>query len=470
MSKSYECCIIGAGPAGLGAALELTKNGVRDIVIIDKNSSVGGLSRTDVFLGARFDIGPHCFFSVDEEISQIWRSVLGNDFKKHQRLTRFFYNNKYFIYPIRVLDILRSLGPVESLRIVWSFFLAQLVRKKKAVTAEDWLIQKFGHRLYDVFFKSYVEKVFGVSCKELSAEWASQRIKGVDVIEVLKYALLGKRKPIKSFFGGFEYPVLGAGQMYEALSDKVVAAGADLMLNCRVTTFNRQENSIVSVDVIDQQGRPISIKAKQFFSSIPLKHFFQKLNPPDTSQINEAVDKIKYRDHITINLLINKDPVFFDQWIYVHSPEIQIVKLSNYNNFSSKMSGGPGKTALSAGYFATQGEGLWNESDENLKRMAQEDVEKMGLISKEDVLGCWVVRETEAYPVYYHGFLEYYNLLKSRVDEFTNFYTIGRAGMHQHNNMDYAMKSGILAARNYLKLQEKPYLLWNINPDNSWKS
>jgi len=315
IEKSYECCIIGAGPAGLGAALELIKGGVSSIAIIDKNLSAGGLSRTDIFSGARFDIGPHCFFSHDEEINKIWKSILGNDLQPHQRLTRFYYNNKYFVYPVKPLDVLKNLGLAESLNIVNSFLFSRLTGGGKAVTCEDWIISKFGRRLYDVFFKSYIEKVWGVSCKEIGAEWAEQRIKGVSVPEVLRHAFFGKRKQNKSFFGRFEYPLQGAGQVYRVMADRAVACGADLMLNCKVIKYNRQGNTITSVEAVDAQGRLINIEAKQFFSSIPLKHFFKMLNPLDTGKINEAADKLRYRAHITVNLLVSRNPVFLDQWI-----------------------------------------------------------------------------------------------------------------------------------------------------------
>ena len=307
--------------------------------------------------------------------------------------------------------------------------------------------------------------MWGVSCKEIGADWAEQRIKGVNVPEVLRRAFFGKKKNIKSFFGRFEYPLEGSGHVYQIMADRAVACGADLMLNCKVTKYNRQNNMITSVDAIDAQGCLMEIKAKQFFSSIPLKHFFKLLNPPDESKANTAADNLRYRAHITVNLLVKKNPVFHDQWIYVHSPGIEIVKLTNYNNFSPLMSGNAGKTALSAGYFAFEGKGIWNESDEELKRRAESDVQKMGLVKAEEIEGSWVVRETEAYPIYDLGFGEHYKLLKARVDEFENFYSIGRAGMHQHNNMDYSMKSGMLAARNYLRPADKPYVIWDVNPD-----
>ena len=464
MPIKYECCIIGAGPAGLGAALELSKHGVRNTVIIDKNNSVGGLSRTHCFDGARFDIGPHCFFTDDNEINQIWHDTLGGDFQTVSRLTRVFYKNKYFSYPIRPLEVLTKLGPIESLDIILSFIYSQ-VSRNKIVTSEDWIIRKFGRNLYKAFFKTYIEKIWGIPCNQIGAEWAAQRIKGLDALEVIRHALLGEKRKIKSLFEKFEYPALGAGQMYEAICDRVKSQGVKLMLNSKLVRYNRRNNSIESVDIIDADGKEINISAKQFFSSIPLKHFFQMLNPLDCGKINEAAGMLRYRDHIAVNLLVKKRELFPDQWIYVHSPEVQIVKLANYNNFSKKMVENNAETALGVGYFTFKNNGLWNEPDESLAQLAINELNKMGLTIKNDIQSYRVVRETETYPVYYLGFQKYYDSLKSRVDQFTNFYSIGRAGMHQHNNMDCSLKSGILAARNYLELPGAPYALWDINID-----
>jgi len=469
-SKSYECCIIGAGPAGLGVGYELVKYGVTDILIIDKNKKVGGLARTEILDENRFDIGPHRFFTKNNEVNRIWHDTLGSNFQPVSRLTRIYYKNKYFNYPIKPADVLTKLGLLDSINSILSFFSSQISKKNNPITFEDWIVQKFGRKLYETFFKTYTEKVWGIPCNQITAEWAAQRIKGLDALEVLKNALFGdKKKKIKTLVEEFYFPVLGTGQMYEAMCDKIVSQGAELMLESRVIRFNRQDNTIISIDVLKPNGEEINIVAKQFFSSIPLAHYFRMLNPADSSQISYAAEMLKYRNHITIDLLIGRKEVFPDQWIYVHSPDVRIARIANYKNFSKKMVKDENTTALSVEYFACTFDDLWNKRDELLTDMAVNELEKMRVIEKREVLNSRVIRETEAYPIYYLGFQDHYNLVKSRVGQFVNFYSIGRAGMHKYNNQDHSLISGILAARNYLKLPGSPFKLWDINVDAEYQ-
>ena len=246
-SKSYECCILGAGPAGLGAALELTKHGINDILIIDRNKVVGGLSRTEVFNGVRFDVGPHRFFKKNKIVNRIWHEILGTDFRPVTRLTRIYYKNKYINYPIKTFDVLTKLGLTESLHAILSFASSKIGKRNEPITFEKWITQKFGRKLYEVFYKTYTEKVWGIPCNQIGAEWATQRIKGLDIIQVLKNSFLGgKNKKIKTLVEEFYYPALGAGQMYEAMCDKVVSHGAEILLDSRVVSFNHQNNIIFS--------------------------------------------------------------------------------------------------------------------------------------------------------------------------------------------------------------------------------
>ena len=469
-TKQFECCIVGAGPAGLGAALELVEHGVTDILIIDKNTTVGGLSRTVIFDDVRFDIGPHRFFTRNKEVLKIWHDTLGSDFKPVSRLTRICYNGKFFGYPINPLEALVKLGPAESLRAGLSYIFSQIGIKNKAVTFEEWIVQRFGRKLYETFFKVYTEKVWGIPCNQIGAEWAAQRIKGLDAFEVIKNSLLGdKSRKIKTLVEEFDYPVLGAGEMYEALCDKVLSRGAKLMLDTRISGFNRQGQTIESVDVIQSDLSKTRIEARHFFSSIPLAHFFLMLDPPDPVPVNHAAKMLGYRDHITVQLLAGKLNLFPDQWIYIHSPDIQMARVANYNNFSKAMLGGKNKSALSAEYFVFKNTDLWNEPDERLGELAVNELSSMGLLDKKDVEKTWVVRESEAYPAYYMGYQKPYTLLKSRVNEFTNFYPIGRGGLHKYNNQDHSIMSGIVAARNYLKTPGSPYPLWDINIDAEYQ-
>jgi protoporphyrinogen oxidase len=391
---------------------------------------------------------------------------LGSDFQPVSRLTRIYYKDRYFNYPIKPTDVLIKLGALDSLNAILSFLSSQISKKNKPITFEDWIVQKFGRKLYEMFFKTYTEKVWGIPCDQVGAEWAAQRIKDLDAFEVLKNALFGdKKKKIKTLVEEFDFPVLGAGQMYEIMSDKLVSQGVELMIEAEVIKFNRQDNVIESIDVLKPDGEKINITAKQFFSSIPLAHYFKLLNPADSPQVSNAAERLRYRDHITVDLLIKRKIVFPDQWIYIHSPDVRIARIANYKNFSKAMVKDKNTTALSVEYFVFTCDDLWNKTDDLLVDMAINELEKMRLIEKREVVNAWVIRETEAYPIYYLGFQDHYNVLKSRIDQFDNFYSIGRAGMHKHNNQDHSLISGILAARNYLKLPGSPFTLWDVNVD-----
>ena len=449
--KSYECCIIGSGPAGLGVALELVKHGINNILIVDKNSSAGGLSRTNIFDGVRFDIGPHRFHTSNEEINKIWHDTLGGDFHLVSRMTRIFYKNKYFYYPLKAMNVLSGLGLAMSIRALASFIAAQIGKKKEAVSFEEWIVQRFGHMLYEDFFKVYTEKVWGIPCSQIDAQWASQRISGLNVWEAVKGALFcTKSTKIKTLVGRFNYPILGAGQMYEAISDKLVSQGVQVSFGSRAVSFNRKENSIQSVDIIGTDGRKSGIFAKHFFSSIPLADFFQLLSPQDSEAINNFANSLQYRDHIIVNLLVGRQKLIPDQWIYIHSPEFQLARMVNFNNFSNLMLGDKKGTALGVEYFVSQGKGLSNATDEVLKKLAVSELARLGILEVGEVENAWVVREQKAYPTYNIGFKEPCNALKSRIAEFNNFSSIGRAGTHTYNNQDDAMMSGILSARSYL--------------------
>ena len=466
-SISCECCIMGAGPAGLAAASELIKHGVNDILIIDKNKIVGGLSRTENYDGVRFDIGGHRFFTKNSEVDNLWHETLGDDFKPVQRLSRIFYRNRFFNYPLKPWDVFIKLGPYESLSTFFSLIQLWLNKPGTVITFEDWVVQKFGRKLYETFFKTYTEKVWGIPCDQISAEWSAQRIKGLDAMELIKSMLMtGKNKHrAKTLVEQFYFPTLGAGQMYEAMCDNAIKHGAKLLLESRITRIHRQDNTIKSIDILTPNGGTVNIAAQQFFSSVPLGHLFSMLTPTDSDIINHSAGMLKYRDHITVNLLLDNDNLFPDQWLYVHSPDIQMARLANYSNFSRKMIDKTGKTALSAEYFVFKGMGLWNESDRFLIALATRELKKIGLIKNNEVEKAWVVREAEAYPINYVGLNEHYDKIKTRVGQFTNLFSIGRAGMHKYNNMDHSILSGMLAARNYLKLPGSPYNLWKINID-----
>lgn len=464
--RSYECCILGAGPAGLGAAVELVKHGVTNILVIDRNAVVGGLARTEEFGNARFDVGPHRFFTKNPEVNQLWHDTLGSDFRPVDRLTRIYHKQKFFHYPIKPFDVVSKLGIVESTHALLSFVSARFSSRREALTFEDWITDRFGRKLYDTFFKTYTEKVWGIPGHQIGAEWAAQRIKGLDIVKVLKDSLLGgSRGTVKTLVDRFDYPVRGAGQMYEVMTEQTAGAGVEYLLGARVVSVNRANDRIVSVDVRTGGGQPVRIQANHFFSSLPMTHFVRMLDPTESEKVMKAAEALYYREHVTVDLLVSGRSPFPDQWIYVHSPDVQMARIANYNNFSPAMSPAPGRTALSVEYFTFQHEDLWKRPDGELVELAGEELARLKLLSPGQIEGAWVVRESESYPTYYMGFQGPYEILKHRLNELQNLSAIGRGGMYKYNNQDHSAYSGMLAARNYLKLPGSPYNLWNINID-----
>lgn len=469
-SRSFECCVLGAGPAGFGAALELCRHRVTDLLIIDRNKRVGGLARTELFGGARFDVGPHRFFTKSEEINRLWHDTLGTDFRPVDRLTRIYYKHKLFKYPLKAFDALIKLGPVESVQALGSFARAQLGKHADPSTFEEWITQKFGRKLYETFFKTYTEKIWGIPCSQVGAEWAAQRIKGLDVFEVLKNAVFtGLHKKPKTLVEQFDYPILGAGQMYEVMADQVVAQGAQIKLGTRVVAIHQQQNRVRSIEVLADNGEREEIFAEHFFSSIPLTKFIGMMDPVESDVIRQAAESLYYREHITVDLLVSGTDWFPDQWIYIHWPDVQMARLANYNNFSKAMVASPRMTALSVEYFVFQHDPLWHRSDPEIVAQAIDELEYVGLVKRNAVEQSWVVRETESYPTYYLGYAGPYETLKARLGQFTNLSPIGRGGMYKYNNQDHSIMSGLLAARNYLQLPGGPNNLWNINVDAEYQ-
>lgn len=469
MKIKNNIVIIGAGPAGLGCAFELTHHektsNQNAIVILDKNKTVGGLARTYEYKGYRFDVGPHRFYTKNHEVLQIWRKFLRHDLIEVTRLTRIFYKDKLFYYPVRLRDIVLKLGIWESFLTAISFIRAKLfLRHLRPKTFEDWIIKYFGQKLYQHFFKTYTEKVWGIPCSQIGSEWAAQRIKNLNFIEVVKTAIFGERtRQSKSLINKFYYPKKGAGYCYEKMADHVNKHNVRISLQSQVTKIIHTHSQIRSIEY-RQKGEQFNLPVDYLFSSIPLTQFILSLAPAPDRIVIEAAKKLSYRDHITVNLIIKRTSIFPDNWIYVHSPEVKMARITNYNNFSKEMVKNPRYSAVSVEYFAFQKDDLWRMSDQALITFAMQEMSRLKLAEINDLFDGFVVRETEAYPTYYLGHKYHFDILKNYTEQFSNLQLIGRGGMYRYNNMDHATYSGLLAARNYL-LGYKKYLVWNINED-----
>lgn len=455
--KSKRVAVIGAGPAGLGTAYELLKNKADEdfiLTIFEKNNIPGGLARTFKYKGAKFDLGPHRFYTKNSEVMGLWREVLSKDLAEVSRLTRILYRNKFFEYPIKVKDVIYNLGITETAEAMLSFLKAKVtLRSKKTKTFEDYITKNFGKKLYTIFFKTYTEKVWGIPCSQISSDWASQRIKNLNFVEVAKKALLGNYgQKAKSLVDKFHYPIDGTGSLYSKMADFVEDKGGEIKYRHPITTILHKNSKISKIN---------NFKVDYLFSSMPLNLFVLAMRPLPPKQVIDAAKKLKFRDHITVNLLI-KGTLFPDNWIYIHSPEVQMARVANYTNLSPKMVR-RGTSSVSVEYFTFKDDKIWKLKDIEIKKLGIEELLKVGLLKKiKDVVGGFVIRETESYPTYYLGHKKYFNTVKNYVDKFSNLSLIGRGGMYKYNNMDHALYTGMLAARNFLAGRKK-YDIWQVN-------
>jgi len=459
--------IIGAGPAGLTAAYELGRLGLPAIVL-EKDDVVGGLSRTVSHNGYRFDIGGHRFFTKIAAINQLWHELLGEDFVERSRLSRIFYDGKFFNYPLRPVEALSKLGPMEATRIVASYVRARATPNGDERSFEDWVVNRFGKRLFEVFFKSYTEKVWGIPCSQISSDWAAQRIKNMDLAAAIKNALLGHGsrggEVVSTLIDRFHYPRLGPGMMWERCRDRASELGVDTLTQCKVTRIRHGNGQIEAVDV-SREGRVESMGAESVISSMPIPSLLRALDPPPPRNVLDAADELRFRDFLTVVLVIDRTDVFPDNWIYIHSPAIKVGRVQNFKNWSPEMVPDQKRTSLGLEYFVQEDDELWARSDEELRALGVRELEALELIEGREVIDHAVVRVPKAYPVYDQNYESALETARTYLDQFTNLHLIGRNGQHRYNNQDHSMMTGMLAARN---LAGADHDLWEVSADKAY--
>ena len=452
--------IIGGGPAGLTAAYELVKEGIRPVVL-EKGDKVGGLARTETYKGFRFDLGGHRFFTKSKEVMRTWDMILGKDLLVRPRLSRIYYGRKFFYYPLRPFNVLHKLGILESTYIMLSYLGSQALPYRREETFEQWVTNRFGRRLFQTFFKSYTEKIWGIPCSKLKAEWAAQRIKDLSLKTALLAMLVNQKKTIATLIEEFHYPRLGPGMMWNAVQDHVENAGGTVKLNAEVIGIARAGNRIEKV-LVSCAGREESIAGTHFISSMPITEFISKLQPPSLS-LSQTAQKLSYRDFLTVCLVVDRPELFPDNWIYVHDPEVKVGRIQNFKNWSPDMVADPNKTSLGLEYFCTEGDELWKMADADLIELGKQEVEQIGLARSADVQDGCVFRVPKAYPVYDSDYRDHLSVLREFVDGLENCWSIGRNGLHRYNNQDHAMLTGMLAVRNVLYGENHD--LWSVNTD-----
>jgi protoporphyrinogen oxidase len=461
-AQHFPVVVIGGGPAGLTAAQQLGAAGVRAIVL-EASDKVGGLARTETYKGYRFDLGGHRFYTQVPEVLRLWEEMLGDDFIRVRRLSRIFYRGKYFHYPIEPLDTLKNLGLLESGLTFLSYVRARLFPSPVEENFEQWISNRFGRRLFRMFFKTYTEKVWGISCSQIHAEWAAQRIKGLSFLSAVWYSVF-RNHNIKSLIHEFQYPRAGPGMMWECFRQAIERAGGQVWLNTPVIRLRCRGNRVTSV-LTESQGNRIELTGDHFISSMPLMELILRLDPPPPSHVLNAARELKYRAFIIVELILNRRDVFPDNWIYIHSPDAKVGRIQNFKNWSAAMVPDPNKTSLGMEYFCNEDDELWRLSDVGLIALAVRDLELLNLARPEEVEDGVVLRQPKAYPVYDPNYRERLQVIRRYLDTFENLQTIGRNGMHRYNNQDHSMLTGILAARN---VRGEKHDLWEVNTERSY--
>ncbi|HXH09776.1 MAG TPA: NAD(P)/FAD-dependent oxidoreductase [Alphaproteobacteria bacterium] len=456
--------VIGAGPAGLTAAYELARYGQRPTVL-EKQPIVGGLARTEQYNGFHFDMGGHRFFTKSEAVKKLWHEVLGDDFLRRPRLSRIYYHQKFFAYPLKPFNALQGLGFLESIVIVLSYLRWQLLPHRPVDTFEQWVTNRFGKRLFLTFFKTYTEKVWGIPCSELKAEWAAQRIKDLSLKTAVLSMFLKPNKTIKTLIEEFDYPRLGPGMLWNAVKDRVEKQGGQIWMNTDVVSIHRRGNRISGL-VVSREGHREVMQGTDFISSMPVTEFIQKLDPPPPAVVLEAAANLHYRDFLTVCLVVDKPDLFPDNWIYIHAPEVKVARIQNFKNWSPDMVPDSMKSSLGLEYFCTEGDPLWSMPDVDLIELGKREVERIGLASSADIQDGCVFRVPKSYPVYDSDYRGYLATIRDFVDGLENFQTIGRNGLHRYNNQDHAMLTGLLAVRNLVRGEKND--LWSVNTDQEY--
>jgi len=470
---STEIAIIGAGPAGLTSAYLLSKSGHKVTVIEKDPHYVGGISRTVEHEGFRFDIGGHRFFSKSKEVVDLWNEILPDDFIQRPRMSRIYYEGKFYSYPLRAFEALWNLGIFRSTLCMMSYAKAKAFPNRNVRSFQDWVVNQFGHKLFSIFFKTYTEKVWGMPCDEMSADWAAQRIKGLSlwgaVTDGLKRSLGLNKKPndgmaTKTLLETFRYPRLGPGMMWEAARDHVRGYGNHVLMDHALESFS-QDPATGKWTVVSKtgSGETVTITADHVISSAPMRELAQRLEPkPQT--IVEA-ERLSYRDFLTVALMIRSEDLFPDNWIYIHDSKVLVGRVQNFRSWSPEMVPDENIACVGLEYFCFEGDNLWSSPDADLIELAKKEMAILGLCKPEDVVGGAVVRQEKAYPVYDDEYADNVAAMRKELeDKYPTLHMVGRNGMHRYNNQDHAMMTAMLTARN-IEAGERVYDIWQVNED-----
>ena len=461
----YDLIIIGAGPAGLTAAYELLDSD-KEVLVLEKKRRVGGLAETKVYGDYRYDIGPHRFFTKNKEVYDLFLEVLDDDAVAVKRKTRILFKNSYFDYPLTPLNALFGLGVVESITVGFSYIIARLksyLRITKINNFEDWVVDRFGRKLFNNFFKNYTEKVWGIDCKDIGSDWAAQRIKGLSLSTAIKFALFpnSKKRP-KTLVDEFYYPKLGAGMLWEKFEEIVTKKNIEVSKEKTVTDVTTTDQGFI-VSFKDSAGNEKSEEAKNIFFSNPLLEFIDIFDGSVPQKVIDSAKSLNYRNHISVHLTVDKK-LFDDNWIYIHSPNVTMARIADFTNFSEEMSV-EGNYPLTLEYFCFENDEIWSKPNNEIIEYGLKELRSIFDVEF-NVVHSEISRSSKAYPVIKTGFQVHIDIIKEWLSSLPNITAIGRSGMFKYNNQDHAMATGLYAARTLLGLGN--FDPWEVNIDGEY--
>ncbi len=454
--------IIGGGPSGLTATYDCAKRKI-PAICFESDNMVGGISRTVERNNFRFDIGGHRFFTKIRQVNDLWDEVLGEDFLLRHRLSRIFYNGKFFNYPLQPANALSGLGLFNSFLIGCSYIKSRLFPALPEENFEQWVTNRFGSRLYQTFFKTYTEKVWGIDCREIRAEWAAQRIRGLSLWSAVVNALFKKNTTIKTLIDEFHYPRLGPGQMYETMAAKAKEMGGEVRLNHCVKELHHKDGRI-KFALVSTQEDDICQEGTDFISTMPISSLITSLCPCPPQKVLEAARSLRYRALLTINLLIDAPQQLPDTWIYVHDPGVKMGRIQCFANWSPHMVPDK-KSSLGLEYFCWENDGLWSMSDRQLLQLGKKEISSLGLIDTDKIFDGFVIRMPKCYPVYDEYYANHIMTIKSYLQQFENLQLCGRYGLFKYNNMDHSILTALYAVENILGAGHN---VWDVNADDEY--
>jgi protoporphyrinogen oxidase len=460
ITPEHPVVVLGGGPAGLTAGYLLAKQG-KAVIVLESTDMVGGIARTEVRDGYRFDLGGHRFFTKVKEVDDLWHEIMKEEFLKRPRQSRIYWNDKFLEYPLDGMDVIKKLGPIELIRCGLSYLWAAIKPKGREESFEQWVSNRFGKRLYNHFFKTYTEKLWGVSADDIRAEWAAQRIKGLSFFSAAKAAFFGnKGDKIKSLISEFNYPRYGPGQMWEEMNREILAHGGEVRLNAPVTRLTMRDGRVSEVIAGGETLTPSHV-----ISSLPLRTTVGIAEPEAPAEVRDAARGLRYREFLTVLLVIDSPDLFPDNWIYIHQPGVRVLRIQNFKSWSPAMvPEGSTDSSIGMEYFCFEGDDLWTMDDDDLVKMAAKEIETLHLGQADKVKFGFVARVHKAYPIYDVEYAERVATIRRWLETIGNLTQVGRNGLHRYNNSDHSMLTAMRAVDNIMLGTNHD--IWAVNAES----